>query len=390
MKTRTFIDSVSVEVKAGKGGDGCSSFRREACVPEGGPDGGDGGIGGSVIIRADHDTDSLIALYYAPRAWAEDGVNGRGQKMHGRNGKDLIVKVPCGTEVYDLQTGAFLAEVLEDGQEALIAQGGRGGWGNVHFKSSVNQAPERAIPGLPGMEFRARFELKTIADAGLLGFPNAGKSSLLAALSAAKPKVGSYPFTTLNPIVGTVIYPDNVQLRIADVPGIIEGAANGVGLGTAFLKHIARARILLYVIDMAGTDNRNPWDDYRILTSEIEQYNPELLGRPFLVLANKMDEDAALENLPRFIKETGVNPIQVSTISDDFPGLLELRQKLRDLIVVTAPAVVEAEAKPPVPVPVPVEEAAAEDDVGLITPEQLAKASFIVQDPKSSRKKGRK
>lgn len=367
MKTRTFIDSVKVEIKAGKGGDGCSSFRREACVPFGGPDGGDGGRGGHVILRGDHDTDSLIRLYYEPRVWAEDGIKGSGQQMHGRTGEDKIVKVPPGTEVYDLETGAFIAEVLEDQQEVTIATGGRGGWGNIHFKTSVNQAPELALPGLPGQEYRARLELKIIADVGLLGFPNAGKSSILSCVSQAKPKVASYPFTTLNPIVGTIEYPDHSQIKMADVPGIIEGAATGVGLGVAFLKHIARSPVLLYVIDMAGTDNRDPWEDYRILRSEIDQHDSELHRRPYFVVANKMDEDKAIENLPRFIKETGVNPIQICTLEDDHPGLIELKRKLFDQI----------KPQPRNLWGTQTESIKAADPADEITPERLAKASFL-------------
>ena len=256
MKTRTFVDHVTVHVRAGKGGDGSCSFRREACVPEGGPDGGDGGRGGHVIFKGSRNVDSLIALYFAPQVWAEDGVPGRGQKMHGRNGKDLVVPVPCGTEVFDAETGARLADIIEDGQEAVIAQGGKGGLGNVHFRTSTHQVPTEHTPGEPGGEFRLQLELKTIADAGLLGFPNAGKSSLLACISDAHPKIASYPFTTLNPIVGTVEYPDFSQLRVADVPGIIEGAASGVGLGLDFLRHIARSRMLVYVVEIGRASCR--------------------------------------------------------------------------------------------------------------------------------------
>jgi len=261
VKTRTFVDHVVVHVRAGKGGDGSSSFRREACVPEGGPDGGDGGRGGHVIFKGSHDVDSLIALYFAPQLFAEDGGAGRGQKMYGRRGKDLIVRVPCGTSVFDSETGAFVADIVEHDQEVIIAEGGNGGLGNVHFKTSTHQVPTEHTPGEEGAELRLRLELKTIADAGLLGFPNAGKSSLLACVSDARPKIASYPFTTLNPIVGTIVYPDFSQLRMADVPGIIEGASTGVGLGIDFLKHLARSRVLVYVIDMAGAAKRPTWQD---------------------------------------------------------------------------------------------------------------------------------
>ena len=335
MKTRTFVDSATAEVRAGRGGDGSGSFRRESHVPEGGPDGGDGGRGGNVVVRASTHADSLLRVFYEPRLFAENGVNGTGQKMHGRNGEDLIVDVPCGTEVYNMDTGAFLGEVLEHGDEMVIARGGRGGWGNVHFKSSVNQAPEKFIPGDEGEAFMARFELKTIADAGLVGFPNAGKSSLLAAMSAARPKIANYPFTTLHPIVGTVVYEDYATLRVADIPGIIEGAADGVGLGLTFLRHISRSKMLVYVLDMADTENL-PENAYRILRAEVENYDPELAERPALVIANKMDEEAAQEHYDTFVAETGITPIKLSLIEEGMPGLEAVKQALRDELKPTA------------------------------------------------------
>ncbi|MBQ4199759.1 MAG: GTPase ObgE [Kiritimatiellae bacterium] len=312
MKTRTFIDQVDVIVRSGKGGDGAATFRREALVAFGGPDGGDGGRGGDVVLRASTHVNSLIALYYDPKLFAEDGVPGSGKRCYGRRGKDLVVDVPCGTLVTDCATGLLVADIVSPGQRVVVATGGAGGYGNVHFKSSVNQAPTEHTPGGPAEERRLHLELKTIADAGLLGFPNAGKSSLLTALSSATPKIASYPFTTLNPIVGTIEYDDFAQVRMADVPGIIEGASRGVGLGIDFLRHLERARVLVYVIDMAGTDNRKPWDDYRILAAEIADFNTELPERPFLVVANKMDQAAARRNLKRFVAETGVTPIVLS------------------------------------------------------------------------------
>lgn len=259
-------------------------------------------------------------------------MSGRGQQMYGRRGKDLVVLVPCGTAVYDAVTGVQMADVVEHDEEVVIASGGKGGLGNVHFKTSTHQVPTEHTPGDLGDEYRLRLELKTIADAGLLGFPNAGKSSLLACVSDAHPKIASYPFTTLNPIVGTIAYPDFSQLRVADVPGIIEGAAAGVGLGIGFLKHLARSRVLVYVIDMAGTDNRLPWNDYLTLRSEIEQHDPELLERPSVVLANKMDEDAAVENLAKFIAETGVTPLQVSAIDLEHPGIEQFKRCLWEIL----------------------------------------------------------
>lgn len=330
MKAKTFIDQVEVLVRSGKGGDGSASFRREALVEFGGPDGGDGGRGGDVVFKASEHINSLLSLYYDPKCIAQDGGAGQGQKMFGKRGKDLVVPVPLGTEVYEVESGLLVADITEPGQTAIVAKGGAGGYGNVHFKSSVNQAPtERTLGGEPE-ERRLRLELKTIADAGLLGFPNAGKSSLLSVLSSATPKIANYPFTTLNPVVGTVIYDDYAKVRMADVPGIIEGAAKGVGLGLAFLKHLERSRVLVYVLDMAGTDNREPWDDYRILKAEIDEYSAELAARPALVVANKMDAEGAAEKMAMFVKETGVNPIAISCTTRD--GIDVFKDELRKLV----------------------------------------------------------
>lgn len=330
MKAKTFIDQVEVLVRSGKGGDGAMSFRREALVEFGGPDGGDGGRGGDVVFAASEHVNSLLSLYYDPKCFAQDGAPGQGQKMFGKRGKDLVIPVPLGTEVYDADTDQLVADITEPGQRVIVAKGGGGGYGNVHFKSSVNQAPTEHTPGGEPEERRLRLELKTIADAGLLGFPNAGKSSLLSSLSSATPKIASYPFTTLNPIVGTVIYDDYAKVRMADVPGIIEGAAKGVGLGLDFLRHLERSRVLVYVIDLAGTDNREPWEDYRVLKAEIEEYSAELAARPTLVVANKIDELAAQENLPRFVEETGIEPIVLSCASRD--GIEEFKERLRAVV----------------------------------------------------------
>ena len=330
MKAKMFIDQVEVLVRSGKGGDGAMSMRREALVEFGGPDGGDGGRGGDVVFKASEHINSLLSLYYDPKCFAQDGGPGQGQKMYGKRGKDLVVPVPLGTEVYDADTDLLVADITEPGQSVIVAKGGAGGFGNVHFKSSVNQAPTEHTPGGEAEEKRLRLELKTIADAGLLGFPNAGKSSLLSALSSATPKIASYPFTTLNPVVGTIIYDDYAKVRMADVPGIIEGAAKGVGLGLAFLKHLERSKVLVYVIDMAGTDNREPWTDYKVLKKEIDEYSAELAERPYLVVANKLDTEAAQANLPRFVKETGVNPISISCESRE--GLEAFKAELRKLV----------------------------------------------------------
>ena len=330
MKSKTFIDQVEVLVRSGRGGDGAMSFRREALVAFGGPDGGDGGRGGDVVFRASEHVNSLLSLYYDPKCFAQDGGPGQSQKMFGKRGKDLVIPVPLGTEVYDEDTGLLVADITEPGQAVIVAKGGAGGFGNVHFKSSVNQAPTEHTPGGEPEERRLRLELKTIADAGFLGFPNAGKSSLLTVLSSATPKIASYPFTTLNPMVGTVVYDDWAKIALADVPGIIEGAARGVGLGLAFLKHLERSKVLVYVLDMAGTDGREPWRDYEILKKEIDEYSVELAERPMLVVANKMDVEASRENFERFVRETGVRPIPVSCSTRE--GLDEFKTALREVV----------------------------------------------------------
>ena len=332
MKAKTFIDQVEVIVRSGKGGDGAMSMRREALVEFGGPDGGDGGRGGDVVFVASEHVNSLLSLYYDPKCFAQDGEDGKRQKMFGKRGKDLVVPVPQGTEVYDADSGLLIADITEPGQRVVVAKGGAGGFGNVHFKSSVNQAPTEHTPGGPAEERRLKLELKTIADAGLLGFPNAGKSSLLSAVSAATPKIASYPFTTLNPIVGTIVYDDYAKIRLADVPGIIEGAAKGVGLGLDFLRHLERAHVLVYVIDMAGTDGREPWTDYEVLKREIEEYSAELSERPAIVVANKMDVPVSRENLERFVKETGVTPIESTCAAGPGEGLAAFKAALRDVV----------------------------------------------------------
>ena len=375
MKTRTFIDQVVAQVRSGKGGDGSCSFRREAMVMEGGPDGGDGGRGGDVVFKGSNHVNSLISIYFQPRLFAENGVDGSGRQRYGRRGKDLVVPVPCGTEISDADTGELLADITSHGQTFIAARGGAGGLGNVKFKSAVNQAPVEHTPGGPAVERRVRLELKTIADAGLLGFPNAGKSSLLSAISSARPKIASYPFTTLNPIVGVTVYDDWAKVRVADVPGIIEGAARGVGLGIDFLKHLERSRVLVYVIDMAGTDGRNPWDDYRKLSAEISEFSAELAERPSIVVANKMDVPAAAENIAVFKKETGVSPIEISCAEGSQQGLGDFKDALRKLVN-PPPARHEGMEEPPPPL----SEMPATDGAE-IPAEALKFATFLKLDP---------
>lgn len=326
VKQAVFKDRVPVHVAAGDGGRGCSSFRREKFVPFGGPDGGDGGRGGDVIFEASRDVDSLTGLYYVPNQRAGHGGHGRGAKCAGENGKDCLVKVPCGTVIRDLESGDFIGEILQHGEQLIVAKGGKGGLGNVHFKSSTHQAPTETTEEEKGEVKDLLCELKTIADIGLVGYPNAGKSTLLAAMTNAHPKIAAYPFTTLNPLIGTIEYEDYTKLRVADIPGLIDGAHDGVGLGHDFLRHIERAHYLLFVIDMAGTDGRDPTADFRNLRKELKLYSSDLEHRPFLIIANKMDAEGAKKNLTSFKRRTKTKPVAIAAATGE--GVPELKQML--------------------------------------------------------------
>ncbi len=317
-----FVDEVNVSLKAGDGGKGCRSFRREKFIPKGGPNGGDGGDGGNVYLECDIHTSDLSAYRFKPHARAENGEPGQGSDCHGRNGEDCILKVPAGTVVFDVLTQRIVTELLEPGQSVLLLKGGRGGLGNTFFKSPTNQAPTRTTPGEPGQEGGFKFVLKTIADVGFVGFPNAGKSSLLNKLTHATPKVGNYPFTTLHPFVG-VIKKDDKTLSLADIPGLIEGASQNKGLGIRFLKHIERCKILLFILDVAGTEDRKPWEDLQVLFKELQTYGRGLFEKPRFLVANKMDVEGAKRNLTtlkRKFPEENILPI--SCVSEE--GLNEL------------------------------------------------------------------
>ncbi|MBT8042949.1 MAG: GTPase ObgE [Kiritimatiellales bacterium] len=304
MKHVVFKDRVKLYVRAGNGGNGCVSFRREKFIPRGGPDGGDGGHGGSVILRCDVNEDSLLPLYYQPHQRAKHAQHGMGSQCHGRNSDDCIVKVAPGTVVTDAETDEFLGELLEPGEELVVAKGGKGGIGNTRFKSSTNQAPREFTEGTQGEEKPLWLELKLMADVGLVGYPNAGKSTLLSKLTHAHPKIAPYPFTTINPIVGTLEFVNFSRLKIADIPGLIDGAHEGVGLGHQFLRHIERSRFILFVLDMAGTDERNPTEDFLHLKEELRLHMETLSCTPYLVVANKMDSPGAAENLKEFKERT--------------------------------------------------------------------------------------
>jgi GTP-binding protein len=390
-----FIDEIKIYAQAGHGGKGCVAFHREAYITKGGPSGGNGGRGGSVILQADHDLNNLIGQYYVPRLIAPPGEGGMGKGMDGHAGKDLIIKVPCGTLVWQIKDttpaiekkmsrpddddedegevenplfktgtglrpvirtssgvaaamevdlsnedefdnsakaienkGELVADLTTDGQQFILCKGGRGGLGNRNFATAARQTPRFAQPGEPGTEGEFLLELRIVAEIGLVGYPNAGKSTLLTAISRARPKVAAYPFTTLHPQIGIVEYPDWKRLTVCDVPGLIEGAHNNVGLGHKFLRHIQRCKILVILLDMAGTDNRKPWDDYKQLLSELELYDSALLEKPRLVVANKMDEAVAEKNLKQF--KTKIKKVKVLPISAAFDqGMEKFRETIR-------------------------------------------------------------
>ena len=387
-----FVDEIKVYSRAGHGGKGCVAFQREKYRPKGGPSGGNGGRGGDVILEANHDLNNLIAQYYQPRLVAQDGQFGMGKGMDGHAGSDLIVKVPCGTMVWKLPPaedpeaqagesaeaganlpvsttgrpmikssakarafeidlaeenteadgppgtkprGELIADLTQHGQRFILCKGGRGGLGNRNFATSVRQAPRFAQPGEPGGEGHFLLELRIIAEVGLVGYPNAGKSTLLTAISRARPKVAPYPFTTLHPQIGIVEYSDFFRLTVCDVPGLIEGAHQNVGLGHEFLRHIERCKIIVLLLDMAGTDGRAPWDDHHNLLRELELYDPALLERPRLVVANKMDEPAAEENLKKFKRRIRKTPVLPMSAAFD-EGIEKFKQTIREAVAAAA------------------------------------------------------
>ena len=365
-----FVDQIKVHAKAGDGGNGCVSFLREKFVPKGGPNGGDGGRGGDIVLRADTHTDNLATFFYEPIIRGDEGGNGMGKNLYGRGAKSKFVRVPVGTLVYrvhgpalpagapvrrgvtyyDLETEEaqpeapvkkgidihspdleLIADLTQPGQEFILCKGGNGGKGNVHFKSSTNRIPREATPGEPGEEGDYVFELRTIADAGLVGYPNAGKSTLLGHISSAHPKVAPYPFTTLHPIIGVVEFPGWDRATVADIPGLIEGAHLNVGLGHEFLRHIVRCKLLLFVLDMAGSEGRNPIQDLGTLREELKLYDPTLADRPWLVVANKMDLPEAAENLKAFKRRFRKREvIPISAAGDQ--GIEALKARLHELI----------------------------------------------------------
>jgi GTP-binding protein len=298
-----FVDTATVHIKSGNGGNGCSSFRREKYQPKGGPDGGDGGDGGDVIFTGDRGMDSLVSFRYSPQLFAERGQHGMGSNCSGKKGKDLLVRVPCGTIITNAETGERLCEIIEPEVPVVVARGGRGGRGNQHFATSTNRAPRRKEPGREGVAFKAMLELKVMADVGLVGFPNAGKSSLISVVSKAHPKIADYPFTTLHPVVGVVDLPGYRSVVMADIPGIIEGASQGKGLGLQFLKHVERTRVLLFVLDISRFADQPPEHAFALLRNEIKTFGQGLEEKKFLIAANKIDIDPDRSGLQQFIEK---------------------------------------------------------------------------------------
>lgn len=324
-----FIDEAKIHVAGGKGGNGCMAFRREKFVPRGGPSGGDGGDGGNVYFVSNPNHNTLLNFRYTREFVAERGWHGEGSNCHGKSGKDLVVEVPVGTVVYDADSGSRLWDFDAPGVRELAAKGGRGGRGNARFATSTNQAPRRADPGTPGEERNLRLELKLLADVGLVGFPNVGKSTLISRLSSARPKIADYPFTTLEPSLGVVALDMDRTFVMADIPGLIEGAHTGKGLGTRFLRHVERTRLLLHLIDVAENSGRDPVEDYAVILKELESFSPIVARKPMLLAASRVDaagDSGRLASLRDFCRGRGAPLLEISGVTGQ--GLEELKRML--------------------------------------------------------------
>ncbi len=325
-----FVDHAEIHVIGGKGGDGCVSFRREKFVPRGGPDGGDGGDGGSVILEVDPKLSTLLDLTQRQQFVAKNGKPGRGKNCRGANGADLVLRVPPGTIVKDARTGLIIRDMTTPGLRLVVAKGGKGGKGNKRFATAENQTPREAEPGEPGEERRLELELKLIADVGLVGLPNAGKSTLLSRVSAAHPKIASYPFTTLTPQLGIVDAGDYRRFVMADLPGLIEGAHEGLGLGDEFLRHIERTRILAHLVDIAPLAGPSPAEAYRVIRKELETYSQDLARKPEIIVANKIDLCDASEEIERLRAETGREVVPISAATGR--GIAALLNRLLEML----------------------------------------------------------
>lgn len=345
-----FIDIAKIKVKAGDGGDGAVAFHREKYVASGGPDGGDGGRGGNVVFQVDDNLSTLADFRYKRKYTAQRGENGRGNRCFGKSAPDLVVRVPRGTLVKDAETGRLLADLSGD-EPQIIAKGGRGGWGNTHFATPTRQTPRFAKPGTPGEELEVQLELKLLADVGLVGFPNVGKSTLVSVVSEAKPNIANYHFTTLTPVLGVVRMGEGNSFVMADIPGLIEGAWQGVGLGHQFLRHVERCRLLVHIVDVAGSEGRDPKEDFKIINEELVKFNPDLAKRPMLVAGNKCDlaDDEQVEEFRRFVEEQGYRffPI-MAPIREGVDALMNaVLEQLSQL-----PPILRYEAEAPALVPV--------------------------------------
>ena len=328
-----FVDEVVIKVIAGSGGDGCTSFRREKYIPNGGPNGGNGGKGSSIIFKVDMGLRTLLDLRFQKEIKGKRGAHGEGSNRNGKSAEDIIVKVPLGTTVIDTDTNLIIADLTKENDEVVVAEGGRGGRGNTAFKTHSNTAPNFSENGEPGEEKTLKVELKSLADVGFVGLPSVGKSTLLSKISAAKPKIASYHFTTLNPNLGVVKTIDNRSFVAADLPGLIEGASKGAGLGDKFLRHIERTKIICHVIDMSGVEGRNPYDDYLVIRNELKNYSEKLANKVEVIVANKMDMPASKENLNEFKKKVDKEIYEISALNNDGIDklLVALADKLEEL-----------------------------------------------------------
>ncbi len=328
-----FVDQAKIYIKSGDGGNGCVSFRREKYVPNGGPDGGDGGKGGDIIFRVDNDLNTLYDFRHKKHFKARNGEPGKGNRMHGKNSDDLIINVPLGTIIREAETGKVIIDMAHPGMEEVLLNGGRGGKGNQHYATPTMQIPKYAQPGKSGRDLWVVLELKTIADVGLVGFPNVGKSTFLSRVTNARPKIANYHFTTLNPNLGVVDISDGKGFVIADIPGLIEGASEGVGLGHEFLKHIERTKIIVHIVDVASTEGRNPVEDINKINYELETFNPELVKRPMVIAANKIDvmqDDKYLLELKDEFEDKGIKVYPISAVTGQ--GVKELLYHIHDLL----------------------------------------------------------
>lgn len=332
-----FVDEVIIKVAAGNGGDGCTAFRREKYIPDGGPAGGNGGKGASIIFKTDLGLRTLLDLRYNKLIRAPKGANGSGKNKNGRGAEDIVIKVPVGTTVKDMDTGLIIADLTKKDDEVIVAQGGRGGRGNTAFATASNPAPDFSEHGEPGEEKTLKVELRLLADAGFVGMPSVGKSTMLSKISASKPKIAAYHFTTLNPNLGVVRVRDGRTFVAADLPGLIEGASLGEGLGDKFLKHIERTRVIVHILDMSGSEMRDPLNDYEIINKELKDFNEKLCYKPQIVIANKMDLEGAKENLRRFKEKYNIPVYETSAIKDE---------GLSDALVAIADALDKIEEEP--------------------------------------------